>query len=161
MRTREEAWAALDDGFKELMDCLGQLTEEELTSTPVAGIWTVKDVINHVWSWLDEAVRTAKAWQGDRSWQAGVAYDDAWNEAQVADRAVLPLLTVVDGVTSAHRRLMHMLDNADDDELAQVGVATWGAEMPLVDLFYEMGGHYTDHVRDLKAYQGRCLEGCP
>ena len=59
MRTREEAWAALDDGFKELMDCLGQLTEEELTSTPVAGIWTVKDVINHVWSWLDEAVRTA------------------------------------------------------------------------------------------------------
>ena len=74
---------------------------------------------------------------------------------------MLPLLTVVDGVTSAHRRLMHMLDNADDDELAQVGVATWGAEMSLVDLFYEMGGHYTDHVRDLKAYQGRCLEGCP
>jgi len=161
MRTREEAWAALDDGFKELMDCLGQLTEDELTSAPVAGIWTVKDVINHVWSWLDEALHTAKSWQEDRPWQKGIVYDDAWNEEQVVDRAVLPLLTVVDGVTSAHRRLMHLLDATDDDDLAQVSVAPWGEEMPLVDFFYGMADHYTEHVRDLKAYQGRCLEGCP
>ncbi|PKO21605.1 MAG: hypothetical protein CVU38_13820 [Chloroflexi bacterium HGW-Chloroflexi-1] len=106
-------------------------------------------------------MNTIKAWRGARPWQAGVAYDDAWNEEQVADRAILPLFTVVDGVTSAHRRLIHQLDLIDDNALIHVGVAPWDEEMPLIDFFYSMAEHYAEHVRDLKAYQGRCLEGCP
>lgn len=160
MRTRDEAWAALDRGFKEFMDCLGQLTEEELTAAPVAGKWTVKDVVAHVWSWLDEANQTVKAWQGPRPWQADVAYDDAWNEAQVIGRASLPLITVVDGITGAHRLLMHRLEQTDEEMLATVGAAPWGQKMPLVDFFYAMAEHYTEHMRDLRAYQKHCLEGC-
>jgi hypothetical protein len=160
MHTRDEAWRALDQGFKTFMDCLGQLTEDELTATPVAGIWTVKDVVAHVWSWLDEGVRAAQAWRGPRPWQAGVIYDDAWNEEQVADRAGLPLITVVDGITSAHRRFMHQLDIASDQALAEAGQAPWGETMPLGEFFYQMAGHYADHVADLKRYQERCLEGC-
>ncbi len=160
MRTCDEAWAALDSGFKEFMDCLGQLTVEELTSAPATGKWTVKDVVAHVWSWLDEANQTVKAWHGARPWQAGVTYDDAWNEAQVAHRESLPLITVVDGITGAHRRLMHQLELADEETLAQVGKASWGEEMPLVDFFCGMAEHYTAHVPDLRAYQEHCLEGC-
>ncbi len=160
MRTCDEAWAALDSSFKEFMDCLGQLTEDELTSAPAAGRWTVKDIVAHVWSWLEEATQTARAWHGPRAWQSGVTYDDAWNEAQVASRASLPLITVVDGVTGAHRRLMHQLDLVDEAALAKVGKAPWGDEMPLVDFFYSMAEHYTEHVPDLRAYQEHCLEGC-
>ena len=160
MRTREEIWADLDGNFKALMDCLGQLTEEELTSCQVAGIWTVKDVIAHVWTWLEEALLTIKAWQGPRPWQEGVTYDDAWNEAQVADRAILPLITVVDGITGAHRRLMYQLDQASDEALAQVGRAPWGEEMTLADFFDSMADHYAMHIADLKAYQEKCLQGC-
>jgi len=160
MHTCEQAWTAMDHNFKEFMDCLGQLTEDELTAAPAAGKWTVKDVVAHVWSWLDEAVHTAQAWHGPRPWQQGVTYDDAWNEKQVDDRAVLPLITVVDGITSAHRRLMHLLDCADPESLAKVGRAPWGDKMPLVEFFYEMAGHYTQHVPDLKAYQEKCLNGC-
>ena len=36
MRTRDEVRAVLDANFKSLMDCLGQLTEEELTANVVA-----------------------------------------------------------------------------------------------------------------------------
>ncbi|MCX6032417.1 MAG: DinB family protein [Chloroflexi bacterium] len=160
MHTCDEAWTALDRSFKEFMDCLGQLTEDELTSAPVAGKWTVKDVVIHVWSWLDEAIHTAQAWHGPRPWQKGVTYNDAWNEKQVDDRAALPLITVVDGITSAHRRLMHVLDSADAETLATVGRAPWGEEMPLVEFFYGMAGHYTEHVANLKTYQERCLNGC-
>ena len=135
MRTCDEAWAALDSGFKEFMDCLGQLTEDELTSAAATGKWTVKDVVAHVWSWLEEANQTIRGWQGPRTWQAGVAYDDAWNEAFVASRANLPLITVVDGVTSAHRRMMHLLDVADEAALEHMARAPWGKEMPLVDFF--------------------------
>ncbi len=158
MRTRDEVQATLDGNFKQLMDCLGQLTEEELTSTAIAGTWTVKDVIAHVWSWGDEASQTIKAWQKPRPWQEGVAYDDAWNESQVAARRALPLITVVDGITGAHRRLVHHLDLADDDTLAQVGRAPWGEDMTLLEFIDEMACHYAEHAKDLEAYQGRCLE---
>jgi hypothetical protein len=160
MRTCDEVWAALDRNFKDFMDCLGKLTEEELTSISVAGKWTVKDVVAHVWSWLDEAIHTIQAWQVARPWQEGVIYDDAWNEKQVDDRSGLPLITVVDGITGAHRRLMHLLDITDEAKLSQVGRAPWGVEMSLADFFFSMAEHYKDHTADLKAYQEKCLNGC-
>ena len=160
MHTRDEAWAALDDNFKCLMDCLDQLTEEEICSARAAGVWTVKDVLAHVWSWLEEAIRTIQAWQGSRPWQEQVVYDDAWNESEVADRAGLLLVPVVDGITGAHRRIMHLLDQADDAALAQVGRAPWNEEMPLVDFFHSMGSHYAEHAADLEQYLEGCLEGC-
>jgi hypothetical protein len=157
MRSRDEAWTALNLNFKEFLDCLGKLTEEELTSTPVEGVWTVKDVVAHVWSWDDLAARTAKEWTGPRKWQDGEVYDDAWNEEQVADRAAMLLIPVVDGLTGAHRRLMHLVDTATDEALAQVATAPWGDEMPLVDFFYEMAVHYAEHTSSLSAYQEHCL----
>ena len=86
-----------------------------------------------------------------------MVYDDAWNERQVDDRSGMALISVVDGLTGAHRRLAHLLDIAEDDSLPVVGKAPWGAEMPLVEFFYEMAGHYTEHVADLKKYQEQCL----
>ena len=157
MRTRDEAWNALNQNFKAFMDCLGKLTEEELTSTQVEGVWTVKDVVAHVWSWDDEAVRTVKEWLGPRKWQQGEYDEDAWNASHVADRAAMPLISVVDGLTGAHRRLVHLLDTTGDEVLAQVAKAPWGDEMPLVDFFYEMAGHYVTHTASLKKYQEECL----
>ena len=125
MHTRDEAWAALDRGFKTLMDCMGKLTEEELTAPPVVGKWTVKDVVAHVWSWMDEAGCTAKAWRDRRPWQQGVTFDDAWNEHQVRDRtaALDRRGGRADGRTS---RLMHLLDLAEDEALAEVGQGALG-----------------------------------
>ena len=158
MHSRDEAWDALNHNFKSLMDCLGKLTVEELTTTQVEGIWTVKDVMAHVWSWDDEAVRTAKEWTGPRQWQKELSEDeDAWNEAQVANRAALMLIPVVDGLTGAHRRLMHLLDTFSDEALEQVAKAPWGDEMALVDFFFEMADHYTTHMAALKLYQEKCL----
>jgi hypothetical protein len=157
MRTRDEAWNALIQNFKAFMDCLGKLTVEELTSTQVEGVWTVKDVMAHVWSWDDEAARTVKDWLGPRKWQQGVSYDDAWNEEQVANRAAMMLIPVVDGLTGAHRRLVHLLDTSSDEALAQVAKAPWSDEMPLIDFFYEMAAHYAEHTASLKQYQEQCL----
>ncbi|HEX9116897.1 MAG TPA: DinB family protein [Anaerolineae bacterium] len=157
MHTRDEVRTALDANFKGLMDCLGQLTEEELTENVVCGTWSAKDIIGHIWDWGDETIHTATAWQSRRPWQEGVAYDDAWNETHVAARRILPLISVVDGATGSHRRLMHFLDSADDATLAKIGRAPWGAEMPLVEMFYEIAGHYAEHAAELASYQERCL----
>ena len=160
MRTRDEVWLALDRSFKKFMDSLGHLTEEELTNQAVVGKWTVKDVVAHVWSWVDEAALTAKAWTSKRPWQDGKVFDDTWNERQVVDRSLLPLITTVDGLTAAHRRLMHLLDQAEDEALQAKAKASWGEEMMLIDYFYSMAAHYDEHAVDLKKYQEHCLEGC-
>lgn len=160
MRTRDETFVALDRSFKVFMDCLGQLTEEELTSSQVLGQWNVKDVVAHVWSWVDEAVQTAKAWQEHRPWQEGVKYDDAWNEQQVNELSALPLISVVDGLTSAHRLMMHLLDIFDDESLSATGKAPWNETLPLVDFLFCMSEHYLEHAKALRTYQEHCLEGC-
>ena len=161
MPTCDDAWENLEVKYKELMDCLGQLTEEELTCAPACGVWTVKDVVAHIWIWTDLAVETIRIWPDTLSQKPTVNYDDAWNEEQVADKAALPLITVVDGAGSAHRRLMHQLDLASDEDLAVIGTTPWGEEMSLLNFFMSMAGHYSDHVADLRAYQDKCLDGCP
>ena len=158
MRSREESWHELDLGFKTFMDCLGQLTEDELTTTAVIGQWTVKDVVAHVWSWADEALYCARAWDGPRPWHTGAAYDDAWNEVQVAERRALPLITVVDGVTGAHRRLMHFIDLTDAEAFSKPGKSLWGYETTLGDFLCEIAAHYVEHAHALKQYQEHCLE---
>jgi hypothetical protein len=157
MHTRDEVRAALDGNFKALMDGLGQLTEEELTNNVVDGTWTAKDIIAHVWDWGDETMHTAKAWQAARPWQDGVSFDDSRDDTRVTARRGLPLITVVDGVTGSHRRLMHFLDTAEDETLAKIGRAPGGTEMPLLDMFYQMAEHYADHAQKLAAYQRHCL----
>jgi hypothetical protein len=157
MRTRDEVRTVLDSNFKALMDCLSQLTEEELTENVVAGSWTAKDILAHVWDWGDEAVNAAHSWRSPRSSLDEVALDDTWNETHVAAKRILPLITVVDGLTATHHRLMLLLDTSDDEMLAQVGRAPWGEEMPLIDMIYEMAVHYADHAGDLTDYQERCL----
>ncbi len=159
MHTRDEVRSALDHNFKALMDGLGQLTEEELTTNVVAGTWTARDIIGHVWDWGDEALRSAKAWRGSLGREAHVGDEDAWNEAHVVARRGMALITVVDGVTGSHRRLIHFVDMAEDDRLAEVGRAPWGAEMPLIAMFYEMAQHYAEHAEALACYQKHCLDG--
>jgi hypothetical protein len=157
MPTREEVRDALDGNFKKLMDCLGQLTEEELTTRQAAGEWTAKDVIAHVWARADEAGQWAKAWRKPRSAQEGSAGDDARNLAQVEAKRILPLITVVDGITGAHRRLMHQLDMAEDAALQEVGLTPGGAEVTLLDYINEVSTHYAEHARALAEFQECCL----
>lgn len=159
-RTQDEVFIALDRSFKVFMDCLGQLTEDELTTPQVLGHWTVRDVVAHIWSWADEAIQTAKAWQDRRPWQEGVTYDDAWNERHVIDRSALPLISVVDGLTTSHRKMMHLLDKLDGESLQAMGKAPWGEEMTLADFFYSMSEHNLEHAKALRTYQEHCLEGC-
>ncbi len=160
MHTRDDTWIALDRGFKVFMDSLGHLTEEELTATDVVGKWSAKDVVAHMWVWVDEALVAVKAWNGRRPSQEGVTYDDAWNEKQVESRSTLPLISVVDGLTAAHRRLMRELDRAEDAALAQKGKEPRGEEMSLVDYYHSVAKHYQEHAIDLKNYEERCLDGC-
>lgn len=161
MHTRDDAWMALDRNFKAFMDSLGNLTEEELTATEVVGKWSVKDVVAHVWSWVEESIQIAKQWSDTRPTNNNVVYDDSWNEKQVDDKSVLPLLTVVDGLNRAHMRFIRMLDLEEDSALAEIRKSPWdGTEMSLADFYYDTAAHYEAHRIDLKNYQERCLDGC-
>lgn len=161
MHTRDDAWVALDRSFKAFMDSLGHLTEEELTATEVVGKWSVKDVVAHVWSWVDESVLIAKHWSDTRPAGNHVGYDDDWNQKHVDDKSLLPLISVVDGLTGAHRRLIHMLDLAEDSVLAEIRKSPWDdTKMSLADFYFDTAAHYEAHTTDLRNYQERCLDGC-
>lgn len=142
-----------------LLSALGGLHEEDMATVEVCGHWTVMEVMSHILSWDEEALRTAEHWTGERPWQEGALYDDDWNAEEVARRAQLDSVALADGLTTYHRRWVQLFDRLGDEELAAMAVSPWGERMSLLSFYVEMAEHDMAHVPDLEAaHEGRVSE---
>lgn len=137
------------------MDSLAGLFENDMVRIEVCGHWTVKDVMAHILSWDEEAFRTVQCWTTERPWQEGALYDDEWNEKEVQKRRPMNVIDLADGLATYHRRWLQIFDQTSDQELVQMGLASWGERMALISFFYEMAGHDAVHSPDLQALQSR------
>lgn len=138
---------------QDFMNALGGLYEEDMLHMEVCGHWTVRDVMCHVYSWDEEALRTAEHWTGERPWQDGELYDDEWNEVEILKRAGMNIVDLADGLATYHRRWVQFFDRLSNEELAAMGLAPWGEQLALISFFYEMAGHDAVHTPDLRALQ--------
>jgi uncharacterized damage-inducible protein DinB len=140
-----------------LLDSIGGLSEETITTVPVCGVWTIRDVIAHVASWDEYAVAVVKAWPGvDPStrarWQitdSGSNDGDAINAQLLADRAHLDAIGVLDDAVTVHRRLLRRFDRCSDDDLNRSGDIGFGLTAPLSYLFFSMAQHTAEHAVDI------------
>ena len=137
------------DQRSELLATLGGLFEEDMTAVPVCGHWTMRDVLAHILSWDEEALRTAQHWSEERPWQDGALYDDEWNENEVTKRAELDAIALADGLATYHRKLVLLFQKLDDQALIAEARAPWGERMTLLSFFYEMAVHDGAHVPEL------------
>jgi hypothetical protein len=140
-----------------LLDSIGGLSEATLTTVPVCGVWTIRDVIAHVTSWDEYALTAVKAWPAvDLSTRArwisaelnGYGGDDV-NARLLAERAHLDAIGVLDDAVTVHRRLLHAFDQRSDEELNQLGDIGFGLSAPLSYLFFTMAQHTAEHAADV------------
>jgi uncharacterized damage-inducible protein DinB len=142
----------------ELLNALGGLHEDDMVSEPVCGEWTVQQVMAHVLSWDEEALRTVEHWTKDRPWQEEVVYDDDWNEAAVAERADLDVIDLADGLATYHRKLLQRFDALGDEELVVMAQAPWGPRMALISFYADMAEHDRSHAPELAELRARLQE---
>ena len=140
---------------KALLDSIAGLDEETIETTKVAGEWTIRDVLAHIWAWDEEALRTIEDWTGSRDWQRGVDFGEAWNQRMHAAFKDRTLLEILDGLTTCHRKRMTLFDRLSDEELRVVANYPWGERGSLAGFFFAMAQHDPEHYMDIVAFRER------
>jgi hypothetical protein len=120
--TRERAVATLEEGDATIRALLERLPDEVLTrpSTIGGGEWSAKDLIGHLATWEQIALRTIDEWRsGVDPWiTAGPETTDEINERTVTEKAQRSLDSVRSEAASVHRELILALQRQSDSEWA-------------------------------------------
>jgi hypothetical protein len=116
------------------------------------GKWSIKDVINHITAWEEEA---AKAFE---IWKVGIEPDwnhindlDEFNNANVKQRRKISLSKVIDQLQMVHNGVIENIKSVSDDEyINRGGMPKW-----LVTL---LTSHLNEHTQKINAYKSNLKE---
>jgi hypothetical protein len=111
----DKAWAALKDS------CAG-LSDARLTEPGVMGDWSVKDILAHVTTWEEEALKYLPLiLQGGRPPRYSVNYGgiDAFNAQLREQKRGLSLTDVLRQLDETHRRLIEYVQSAPEEQITQ------------------------------------------
>jgi hypothetical protein len=146
-----------------LMDGMGGLTEATMLTTPVCGVWTIRDLLAHVLSWNEYASRLLRQWPeadpaeiAEWQWRAGETMAEM-NARLMAERTDLTMIEIADGLTTEYRRMLRVFDATDEEALTSVGM-TWDGLGRLDGFFYAIFLHEAEHAAQLWAFRAGELE---
>lgn len=119
---REQLRHKLDAAWDDFTSSYEGMSAAELLAPGVTGAWSVRDIIAHVTTWEEEALKHVPALLGGRTPQRyAVLYGgiDAFNAQTAARKAALPLDEVFRQQDAVHRRVLEMVASLPDEQLAR------------------------------------------
>ncbi len=140
----EQAWAAFQASYAGLIDA-------QLTETGVTGDWSVKEILAHVTTWEEEALKYLPLiLQGDRPPRYSVMYGgvDAFNAQMTEEKRRLPLADILAQLAETHRRLVAYIESAPDEQFT---TETRFRRRVRLDTY----GHYPVHTEAIRAWRAR------
>ncbi len=148
--TRPRLRAFLVQQEENLMASIGGLSEAVLTTAPVEGDWTIRDILVHILAWREYEYLVVKHWPAVdpgviAAWRAESDVD-VLNAGLRQARSALNMIDIADGLTTYHRRLMKLFDQATDADLASAGDHGWGDMGELSAFFYGLAHHEMEHA---------------
>lgn len=111
----DKAWVALQDSFAGLSD-------SQLTEPGVTGDWSVKDILAHVTTWEEEALKYLPLiLKGGRSPRYSEKYGgiDAFNAWMAEEKRDLSLSDVLRQLEESHQRLIDYVHSVPEDQFIQ------------------------------------------
>jgi hypothetical protein len=140
----EQAWTTLKESY-------AGLTEEQLLEPGVTGDWSVKDILAHVSSWEEEALKhLPHILQGGRPPRYSVLYGgiDAFNAQMTEQKRGLSLSEVLTQLEETHLRLVEYVQSAPEEQLSS---ETRFRRRLRLDTY----GHYPIHARAIREWRER------
>jgi uncharacterized damage-inducible protein DinB len=150
-------WDARVDGMAAeraglLFACLG-LDANTLASTPVAGEWTIKDVLAHVAAWDDfHAARAELALAGREAEIVSVEVDER-NAKLLAERRNWPLDQALKAAIESRQRYLELFSSVGDEQLVRPVHLPW-METSVWHWAYWRARHDAAHAADIRAWRG-------
>lgn len=114
--------------------------------TPVAGGWTVKDLVGHLAAWSDLLLDQVEALAQGRAHEIEPVDIDSWNAAQVAARDGRPIAAVRAEWERSNRRAQALVAHLPPEAFGQRRQVAWSADpITINDLLDLLLQHLREH----------------
>lgn len=143
----DTAWTALQESY-------AGLDEARLTEPGVMDGWSVKDILAHVTTWEEEALRYLPIiMDGGRTPRYSQKYGgiDAFNAQMAEKKGDLPLAEVLRQLEETHRRLIDYVRGVPEEHIRE---ETRFRRRLRLDTY----SHYPEHARAIRAWRERSSE---
>lgn len=146
---RERLEERLESRWRELHDAFDELSDDALMEGGVVGPWSVRDLLAHVTTWDEEALKALPVIvEGRRVPRYSTLYGgiDAFNAQSQGRKQGLSLEQVLTELEETHQRLLSYLDGVPDSAFATEGRF-------LRRLRQDTYGHYREHTEHILAWR--------
>lgn len=144
LKRLDQAWVTLKESY-------AGLPEAQLTEPGVTGDWSVKDILAHVTTWEEEALKYLPLiLQGGRAPRYSVKYGgiNAFNAQMTEQKRGLSLSEVLWQLEETHQRLIDYIKSAPEEEFTR--------ETPFRRrLRLDTYSHYPLHARMIREWRER------
>ena len=151
MDRRQQLLKRLDKAWCLFKESYAGLSDSELLEPHVTGAWSVRDIIAHVTTWEEEALKhLPRVLIGKRPPPYSVAYGgiDAFNARTTEQKKDLSLREVFRHQEDVHSRLLKLVESVPEDQL---GGDTRFRHRLRLDTY----GHYPKHASAIKEWRER------
>lgn len=141
----------------ELLELLADLTQDQISSSPVQGDWTVKDLLAHIAAWERLAANRLAAAR-DAAELAypplqGQADVDAFNARVYRDHRLEPVETVMAEFEAAHQQLIAEVEMLAANQLPEQLPFDWAGNLTYqVLISANTHWHYYEHISALEQW---------
>lgn len=145
---KEALFRRIEAAWQELQDSIEGLSEESMLAAGAVGEWSVRDLLAHVATWEEEALKALPVIvEGGKlpryASQGGI---DAFNARQQAAKRGLSLERLLLEMDATHQRLLALLDRAPAQHYAKEGRF-------LKRLRLDAYGHWRLHAQDVRRWR--------
>ena len=137
----ETAWTALNGSF-------AGLSEARLTAPGVMGAWSVKEILAHVTTWEEEALKALPAIAAGGATPRYIQYGgiDGFNAKMSEQKRPLSLADTLRQMDDTYQRLLAYLQSVPDEQLTR---ETRFRHRLRLDTY----GHYPLHAKAIRAWR--------
>lgn len=147
--TRRQLLHRLEKAWTDFTESYAGLPESELLRPGVTKQWSVRDIIVHVTTWEEEALKhLPEILEGRRPPRYSVVYGGihAFNALMATKKAALSLPEVLREQQDTHRRVVDLIARVPEDELA--GTSRFRRRLRL-----DTYGHYPLHAEAIRRWR--------
>ena len=146
---RQQLLKRLDTAWRAFVESYAGLSKTRLIEAGVTGAWSIRDIIAHVTTWEEEALKHLPAiLEGHRPPRYSVTYGgiDAFNALMTTKKAGLSLSEVFRQQSETHQRVIDVIERAPAGQLA--GDTRFRRRLRL-----DTYGHYPKHSLAIRRWR--------
>lgn len=157
--SKAELRSRIEAGYRQFEAILAPLTEEQMTTIPINGDWTIKDNLAHLTVWQDYLLTRLQAvinrQHPPEFFPASLTTEDEQNEYFYQKNKDRPLSEVLADFRASYQRVLATIQAMSEESLTAPVPWKEGGDPLWPSIVGNTYGHYEEHGDIIKRWQSR------